>query len=252
MRFLREAKDNSIGNAERNIRETIVWRKHIGADRPLADLYAKLHPAVKQGGTMNVWGFFGRDKQGYPIRIERTGFAACPKDTISDADLEFAAMFIEELTTSHLLQHNKNEMVYIQDMKGMNMKHLKLKLLNYIRKWACTDKYYPRRAKAYLIINTSWIGRKVIGLVKMNFDCQHIKILPKATELSRYIDPKNLPAYLDGGTAVVDNDKECSRFLPKGDETNPDLQRSPPTFDVEKTDPQAVQAAHAILKSYIT
>ena len=115
-------------------------------------------------------------------------------------------------------------LVIVHDLTGVGMKHITRKSLDLFGKIATVlDTNYPEMLKRCIVVNAPWVFPLFWKVAKYFLDVktrEKISIVsgnPFPT-LNKYIDPKNIPAYLKNGQHVNDSDgsPSCDDWIRKG------------------------------------
>eukprot|EP00939_MAST-03C_sp_MAST-3C-sp1_P003530 g3530.t1 len=223
LKYIR-ARSVDVDRAESFIRKSMEFREAFSSDRILSKEF-KLHPILREyapGGTAS-WAV---DLEGAPIRYERIGqFDANILKFVPDwrhfilYEIYKAETMECAMRACSTFSRPQRGVVVVQDLNGIGLAHCSRTLLALVKIVAfLLDQYYPENLKRAIVINAPRIFSWLWSIVKKF-------IAPETREkiqivggdpmpvLTKYIDPANIPAYINGGQRRdKDGDPSCAAW----------------------------------------
>jgi CRAL/TRIO domain len=204
VRFMR-AREFHVDRSESVFREAVAWRSQNGVDSILKDWNPPQEILDSYPGAI----IKGTDHCGDPIFVSRTGVTdlygmvekfgeeAMIRYEIyrREAAMEGAWVQEWERAAGRPIRHT----VVIEDLKGLNMRHLAKKVTKFYGQVCDIDsKYYPETNKKIVIIRAPTVFRLVWSVVKHFFDPRVVSKMEFCGEnyhdvLGKYMDLHVLP-----------------------------------------------------------
>jgi len=232
LRFVRARKCN-VDAAFDMARQGIVFREKWVPSEIIDSTKYEIHPIMKRFRTGGI-APWARDLEGAPIIYDRLGqadpklFSAIDMEDLVKMwityDLRRAELTLKAMAENSTKTRPQHGVVVVHDLSGLGMKHIGRKSIDLFGKIATVlDTNYPELLKRCIIVNAPWVFPMFWKVAKYFIDAktrEKIDIVsgnPFPT-LSKYIDPKNIPAYLKGGERVNDSDGDasCSDWISPG------------------------------------
>ncbi|XP_013379466.1 retinal-binding protein [Lingula anatina] len=220
-----KARNYDVMEAERMFRNSMAFRKKIGADT-LLQKYTP--PEVIQ--KYLTGGFCGFDKDGSPVRVELFGLLDIKGLMYSarKVDLEKTKMLQCEKTVrdweimSKKLGKKVGGLTVIFDMAGVTTKWLwKPGLDMYLHLVKVLEDNYPEMMKRLIVINAPSIFPILYKLARpLISDDMKKKIIVLGSNftqvLLQYVDAEQLPVYLGGKLTDPDGNPRCTTMICQG------------------------------------
>jgi len=208
-RFLR-ARQHDISRANAMFLAHLNWRREMGVDDILDTLHFHERDAFL---TLYPQGYHKTDRLGRPIYIQHLGLInvrALTKITTEERMLLFHIQEYERalryIFPACSLINGKyvGQTLAIMDLKGVGLRHLSADVKRILGSITRTDQdNYPETLGKTLIINAPAVFRAIWAIVKPMLDPRtqaKIHVCPSdyMPELTRWVDPENIPSYLGG------------------------------------------------------
>ncbi|XP_032236004.2 SEC14-like protein 2 [Nematostella vectensis] len=214
-----QATNFDVQQAEDMFRQSLWVRKKFGLETILEDYKP---PEVLE--KYDPGGFFGYDKEGFPIFIDPVGkidFKGLLHSARREEVLRFKGMHAEQgmqlaKDQSKKLGKRIDKVVTILDMEGLGMKHLwtpGVALFNSVLHFY--ESNYPGYWKQILVIKAPALFPVAYSLVKpflSEYTRGQIKVLGSdwKKELQEYVDEDNLPEFYGGKCRDEKDDPKCA------------------------------------------
>lgn len=182
-------------------------------------------------GGLAPWA---RDRDGTPVIYDRLGqmdpklFGSIDMEDLVKmwlcAEIQRAELSLKAMAEASTKTRPQRGIVVVHDLSGVGMKHIGRKTIELFGKVATVmDTNYPELLKRCIVVNAPFVFPMFWKVAKYFLDAktrEKINIVsgnPFPT-LSKYIDPKNIPAYLKNGQRVNDSDGDasCSDWITPG------------------------------------
>lgn len=216
-RWLR-ARNYDLKKAEKMLRNDVAWRKEWNADNILEwdppEVLKKYYPG----------GYFGEDKQGFPIWIDVLGyidlkgmyFSATKKDIIR-YKIYYAEYLFKHLLPEQSKKHGRRieRCSMIFDMEGIGLKHLWKPAVDLLTELlSIMENHYPETLGTCYAVNAPKLFPVMWNIAKPFLEEEtkkKIKILGKKykEQILEYIDPNQLPVHWGGNCRDPDGDEFC-------------------------------------------
>eukprot|EP00916_Digyalum_oweni_P011520 GHVL01019188.1.p1 GENE.GHVL01019188.1~~GHVL01019188.1.p1 ORF type:complete len:506 (+),score=58.81 GHVL01019188.1:40-1557(+) len=213
LRFLR-ARKFDVDKTETMIRKNLDWRESIDLDN-IGEIYTTEQLAkIKR---MYPHGYYGTDKMGRPVYIERLGKIEVGH-LLEATDLEsFLLYYVQEyerllelrMPACSVAMGGKpiHDSLTILDLQGLGMKHFSNSCQKIIKRLtSCCQENYPETLGQMFIINAPKIFSAIWPAVKSWIDpktASKIKIVSSISALKKetvdVIDIDTLPCFIGGG-----------------------------------------------------
>lgn len=208
-RFLR-ARQHDISRAKDMFLAHLNWRKEMGVDNIIESFNFHERDAFL---TLYPQGYHKIDRLGRPIYIQHLGqinVRALAKITTEERMLLFHIQEYERAlryifpACSLIAGKHVSQTLAIMDLKGVGLRHLSADVKRILSSVTRTDQdNYPETLGKTLIINAPTVFRAIWTIVKPMLDVRtqaKIHVCPSdyMPELTRWVDPENIPSYLGG------------------------------------------------------
>ncbi|EDO39298.1 predicted protein, partial [Nematostella vectensis] len=213
-----QATNFDVQQAEDIFRQSLWVRKKFGLDTILEDYKP---PEVLE--KYDPGGFFGYDKEGFPIFIDPVGkidFKGLLHSARREEVLRFKGMHAEQgmqlaKDQSKKLGKRVDKVVTILDMEGLGMKHLWTPEIIFFQVLHFYESNYPGYWKQILVIKAPALFPVAYSLVKpflSEYTRGQIKVLGSdwKKELQEYVDEDNLPEFYGGKCRDEKDDPKCA------------------------------------------
>lgn len=221
LRFLR-ARKLDVDKAYEMISNTLEWRATNNVDATLDEPIDPQKLSVIRKAISGA--YFGWDKEGRPLFIERTGktdLTFLLENGISDADIVRKHIqdmeYLMNVTLPAARARAKGgdaditKICTILDLAGISMRFLGKEIKSVFKAVTSIDQNnYPETAGIIFLVNVPWIFNAIWKVASSFLDentKKKVKLLPgsRLRDLHEYIDPEFLPQFL-GGTHEDDMD----------------------------------------------
>jgi CRAL/TRIO domain len=188
----------------------LKWRKDMGVD----DIIEKFNFHERDAFlTLYPQGYHKTDRLGRPIYIQHLGqinVRALTKITTEERMLLFHIQEYERAlryifpACSLIAGKHVSQTLAIMDLKGVGLRHLSADVKRILSSITRTDQdNYPETLGKTLIINAPTVFRAIWAIVKPMLDVRtqakiHVCASDYMPELTRWVDPENIPSYLGG------------------------------------------------------
>ncbi len=208
-RFLR-ARQHDLQRAKDMFLAHLNWRKEMGVDDIIETLHFHERDAFL---TLYPQGYHKTDRLGRPIYIQHLGqinVRALAKVTSEERMLLFHIQEYERAlryifpACSLVAGKHVSQTLAIMDLKGVGLRHISADVKRILSSITRTDQdNYPETLGKTLIINAPTVFRAIWAIVKPMLDVrtqEKIHVCPSdyMPELTRWVDPENIPSYLGG------------------------------------------------------
>ena len=208
-RFLR-ARQHDLKRAKEMFLNHLKWRKEMGVDTIIETFHFHERDAFL---TLYPQGYHKTDRLGRPIYIQHLGqinVKAIARVTTEERMLKFHIQEYERAlryifpACSLIAGRHISQTLAVMDLKGVGLRHLNGEVKRILSTITRTDQdNYPETLGKTLIINAPTVFRAIWAVVKPMLDPRtQAKIQVCAAdympELTRWVDPENIPSYLGG------------------------------------------------------
>lgn len=182
-------------------------------------------------------GFVGRDRDGYPLLVERIGNIDFPGmyRAVGEASfLRWVALYHERQegllrAATEEAGELRGKMSVIIDLEGLSIGQAQSQTLNVLKKRTTLEEaMYPEVVRTVFLINAPLLFSGVWTIVQYFVDegtrvKMHIYSAKSATEaaLRDRVETKQLPAFLGGELRQPEGDDECSALIGPGGQVHP-------------------------------
>ena len=214
LRFLR-ARNLDVAKARKMLADALAWRRETGVDAVLDA--PPLASRQDYERAMRIWpsGYHGRDVQGRPVYIERTGDVDLKEALVFGADkfvdlhlrgMEYQARVLlpaASLDAGRLV----TQMCNVIDVGGLSLSSINGKVISLLQKVGKIDSdNYPENLGVTLVCNAPWaftVAWKAVSWVLDEKTRAKFVVLSKdkakmVAKLEEYLGKHNVPAFLGG------------------------------------------------------
>jgi hypothetical protein len=176
------------------------------------------------------WGFVGKDRDGFPVLVERIGnidLVGIHAAVGTEDFLQWVCWYHEVQESmmkgvSDALGKDRRKMTVIIDMAHLALRHLNSSTLSVLKsRTRLEEENYPEVVRRVILINTPSMFASVWGIVKRFMDegtVDKMQILGTdyLPTLRTFIDDDNIPAFLGGKLTDESGDAEVRSMVSEG------------------------------------
>lgn len=234
LKYVRARGGNQVDSSESMLRRSIAWRKRYRIKNIFDTSEFLMHPILKYYGPGGSapWAI---DRDGAPVRYERIGridpnilkrvgdmqpfllYEAYKAETMEKSLRGVNERSSQKVKTIH------RGVTVVQDLRGLGFGHMNRDLLQLCKYVAFVlDQYYPENLKRAIVINAPFVFAAIWNVLKhfvapATRDKIEIVGSNPFQTIEKYIDPANIPAFIEGGQRRgEDGDPNCSAYIVPG------------------------------------
>ncbi|KAF4689175.1 hypothetical protein FOZ63_024444 [Perkinsus olseni] len=200
-RFL-TASEWQVDAAFTKLRDTLAWRlTTFGIGHPPRGIDPDSISAERRKGAIYLRG---RDKLGRPILVFRARLHE-PRQTDQQEFERYLVYCVERCVSKIVddgLKEETQQLIVLADMSGCGYNNLDVPLTKSVVR-LLADRY-PERIGSILVTNLNWAGKQFWNIIRPSLSEEtitKIHLVPREDPveyLSRFIDPRNVPAFCGG------------------------------------------------------